>query len=228
MRFELLRLGCSVELACDYVATLQVEDRVLFSRIVNSLLSEKGEYAAEPYLIKGDEGEDLPVRGGLRVVHTLPVMPTLDRGLQVKLFKKIGALVEADPEKYLRLIALMGEVNMLIEESAGGLRGDYCLTKDWDIETYLKGFGFSQVPREQYSLLDNCIHLLGVYADLEPGVPVVLVNAKSFFSKEELGELFSQSVFSGIRLLMLETWTDSLRYELERKHVIDQHFLFEY
>lgn len=227
MRLMFLRLGCSLNLDRDTVATLQVEDRLLFSRIVSSLLSEKGQHAIEPYLLKNDEGKSISPRNGLHIFNSLPTPSALDRSLQTKLFRKVGLQIESESATYLRLVDLIGEVNMLIEEAANGLQGDYCLTKEWDVETYLKGYGFSLVPREEHSLLENCMHLFGLYADLEPDVPIVMVNAKSFFSAEELDELFEGAIFCGIQLLLLESWSDSQNHVLERKTVIDQHFLCE-
>jgi CRISPR-associated protein Csn2 len=226
MKLKLLRLDCSIEIVPEAVTTLEIEDRKLFSRVVESLISEKGRYATEPYLLF-DGNQAVQPRGGMRVINSLPVMPPPDRGLSVKLLKKIGTQLEVDSAAWIKLSTLFGEASEIIEEAANGLQGDYCLTKDWDIETYLKAFGFTVVPRDDCSLLDNCIHMLGLCADLEPEVPVAIVNAKSFFLPEELAILFDEAVFSGISLLLLESWKDERTYTLERKVAIDQHFLLE-
>ena len=75
------------------------------------------------------------------------------------------------------------------------------------------------------SLLDNCIRLFGLCADVMGETPIVLVNAKSFFAENELQELLEQAIFYGIELFLIESWDDPDSYPLERKYVIDQHFL---
>ena len=56
-------------------------------------------------------------------------------------------------------------------------------------------------------------------------MPLVLVNAKSFFAPEELDALIEQAVFCGVEVLLLESWHDSDSHLNEEKTVLDQQFI---
>ena len=227
MRLKLTRLGCDVELSEERCATLQVEDRTLFTRIVRSLLSEKGEYAEEPYLLLKDDGKVYSPKGALLVINTLPELPLGDRKLLGKLYKQVIRQLELNPVLHEAIGLLAAELRSKAEEATDGLWGDYQLAATWSFESYLKAFSLSPIAGEDYSLLDNCMRFVDLWADVGDGVPLVLVNSKSFFSETELEELVSHSVFSGIRLLLLESWKDELLRDFELKTAIDQDFYIE-
>lgn len=130
-----------------------------------------------------------------------------------------------DSTKYELVKELSGRLQTTLEESFSGLWGNYSLSIDWDVETYLKAFNLSPIVTRDDTLLDNCIRLFGLCADAGVNTPIAIVNAKSFFSPEELDELMEQAVFSGTQLILLETWADKVFYKQERKIVIDQHFI---
>lgn len=223
----MLRLGVDIEVLGEGVSTLEIEDRVLFARVVRSFLSEEGEYADEPYVIFGDSDKRVNPKKALHVVNTLPEVPLNDRTMLARLVKLVAERTELDSSLHEQIQSLSSALMEATEDVIGGMRGDYCLAVKWSYEAYLKSFGLSPITYQDYSLLDNCIRLLGFCADIGDSAPVVLVNAKSFFSENELEELFDQAVFSGTRLLLLESWIDDRAFERETKTTIDQHFCTE-
>ncbi len=227
MRFRLLRLDVDVEIQEGDISTLEIEDRTLFARVVKALLSEVGEYAEEPYLLFDDSGKRVNPKKALHVINTLPEVPLSDRTMLAKLFKLVTERSELEPALYEQIQSLSSALMEATEDIVGGMRGDYGLAVEWSYETFLKSFGLSPITNQDYSLLDNCIRLFGFCADIGDLAPVVLVNAKSFFSENELEELFDQAVFSGTRLLLLESWIDARTFTRETKTTIDQHLCAE-
>lgn len=224
MIIKLLRLGIDVELSKSSICTLEVENCFLFTRIVSALLSEEGEYAEEPYMVLDENGKKTTPKKALHVLNALPDVPLNDRSMLAKLFRFASRQSELNPELYEQIRFLSTALEAVTEEIIGGLRGDYALAVEWNYETYLKSFGLSPISGKGYSLLDNCIRFFGFCADIGDSTPIVLVNAKSFFSENELDELFSQAVFSGIELLLLESWRDTCALDLERKPLLTSIF----
>lgn len=224
MKLVFPQLECSLTIDRSAVSTLQVEDRKTFSRVVASLESEAGEEADEPYALLGDKDRRLPSRKAMLFVDALPSVPLSDRTLLAKLNKRMARELEMDSERYARIQELSARLGSEIESVAERLWGDYSVCSDWDFDAYLKVFGFAPLLGECDGLLDKCIRFIDLCSDIEERRPLVFVNAKSFFSREELEELFGRVVFSGIQALFLESWHDTDIYENERKVVIDQQF----
>lgn len=224
MRIRLMRLGCDIKLSFEAVTTLQIEDRRLFARIVRSFLSEQGEYAEEPYLlIDGDEKGTSPKKAAF-IINSLPDVPINEKQVIGLLYKKIKEQSELDPLRYERIQELIGSLFKEIENVSEALWGSYSFALGWELEAYLRAFGFSPDSGEEFSVLDNCLRFFELCADVGNKRILIFVNAKSFFSQKELEELFENAVFSKNQVLLIESWVDETKYMYENKIVIDQRF----
>lgn len=225
MRLQLLRFGGSLELGGDKVSAVEVGHRKLYTRVVQSLLSEQGKEAIEPYQLWDDTGKALSSKKSLIVINSLPEMPYGNKTLLGKLYAKMARSVEEDCD-FEQYIASRGlEILAMLEEHGLRFWGTYSFNQTWNLEQFLKSFSFQPVYDENGSLLENCINYLGFCADIDQKTPVVLIGGKSFFDSGELEELYSQAVFLGVPLLLLDSQHDSIQYGQERKMVIDQDFL---
>lgn len=225
MRLRLLRFECDIQLSNEWVTTLQIEDRRLFTRLVKALVEETGEYGEEPYLLFDAGDARISPKKAMLVVKELPTVPLNDRALLGRLYKQVRGLVESDSNEYEMVRDLSNRLRCALEDCCSSLWGDYSLSTAWDLETYFKSFSLAPLVNEGDSLLDNCIRLFGLCADVMRETPIVVVNAKSFFAENELQELLEQAVFYGIELFLIESWDDPDSHPLERKYLIDQHFL---
>lgn len=225
MRLQLLRFGEGVELGNGKVTAIEIENCHLFTRVVRALLSEQGKDAVEPYQLWDDTGKAVSPKKSLVVLHSLPVVPYDNKTLLGKLWTKVSRLIEGDDECERLLYGLGAQISNVVEDVGIALWGNYAFEQAWSLEQHLKAFEFKPVCGETETLLENCIRFFGLCADADQSMPVVMVNAKSFFEQNELKELYSQAVFLGTTLVILDSRHDTTCYELERKMVIDQDFL---
>lgn len=225
MRLQLLRFDGSLELGNGKVSAMEVDNRQLYTRIVQSFLSEQGREAIEPYQLWNDAEKAVNPKKSMIVLNTLPEIPFDNKTLLSKLYVRVARSVEDDCELEQRICSLGSELLRLMEECGLMCWGTYSFGQAWNVEQFLKSFGFGPSCNVCGSLLENCINYFGVCADVDQKTPIVLVNGKTFFDSEELEELYSQAVFLGIHLLLLDSQHDSEQYEQERKMAIDQDFL---
>lgn len=207
--------------------TVEVQDRKLFARVVQSLLAEAGKYAEEPYLLTQDDGTAITPKRGLLMVTGLPELPFRDRAILTKLYQRISANVELDSELYALIQDAANRLHDGLEQAASGMWGDYAFANEWRVDAYCKTYGFAPIVDEASSLLENCIRFLGLCSDVGLDCPIVLVNAKSFLSRSDYEELLEQAFFLDSKLVFLESWHDDRIIARERKTTIDLHFLVE-
>lgn len=225
MKFQLLRFGEGIELGGGKVAALEIEDRHLFTRTVRAVLSEQGKDAEEPYQLWSDSGKAISPKKAMTVVNALPIVPYDNKTLVGKLHAKVGQMIEGDFELEEKLQTLGTGIADVIEDVGIALWGNYAFENSWDLGLFLKAFGYRPNCGDVETLLENCIRFFGLCADVDQTMPITMVNAKAFFDAKELEELYSQAIFLGTPLLLLESWHDVTRYDQERKMVIDQDFL---
>ena len=225
MKLQFLRFETEIALSGDAVSTLQVEDRLLFSRMVQSLVSEQGEQACEPYRLWDDTDKKVNPRKALLVIDSLPGLPLDDRGMLGKLYAQIENSINDEVEFEGDLANASARLQQLFRALNAEMWGRYEFGVDWSPALFLKSFGFQPMQEEGDALLENCIRFFELCVDIGFDKPLVIVNAKSFFAQNDLEELFSQAIFHGIALMVMESWQDSRILKNEQKIVIDQHFV---
>lgn len=224
MKLQLLRFGLEADLSPDKVQTLEVLDRSVFSRVVTSLLSEEGENASEPYALWDGKGKRLNPKKHLLVLNELPRMPFNNRTFLNKLYGRLVSQLELNGR--VENINDNGRrlLNSLASESID-LWGTYGFDLEWNTEALLKAFSFVPACSEADSFLDSCTAFFGFCIDIQLGMPLVFVNAKSFLTDSELDSFIEQAIFCGVEVLLLESWHDDLSHRGEQKIVLDQELL---
>ncbi len=227
MILKFARFDLQIELTNEAVSTLEICDRSLFSRIVQSLLSDKGERAIEPYFFF-DEGKAIAPKGRALIIHSLPQLPVHDRSFEKALFDRLNnelhnnANADDSREKIEKLFL---ELNEVVKGLSLELWGSYEFSVNWNLPTYLKAFGYGlEADSDSSSLLDRCIQFFGLCVDIGFQKPLIFVNAKSFFSSLEVETLFEQAFFHGLSVLFLEPWPSDNRLSHEVKYKIDLGF----
>lgn len=226
MRFKLLRFDSVVDVVPGVPSVLEVEDHALFARVTGSLISGLGEEAEEPYLLWDEaKGKAINPKKGMLVLHSLPELPYDDKKLLGKLYSHMQGLLEKDGEAQDAIAVLTEGLGARLEGIGCRLRGTYDFEVEWSVEHYLKAFAFEPVYDGCETFLERCISFFGLCSDIELAKTLVMVNAKSFFTPDEMRELYEQVFFLNIPLLLIEPSIDEHVYERERKRCIDLHFL---
>lgn len=225
MILQFLRLGAGIELSKDSVSVMEIQSPGLYARVCQSLLSGEGEQAVEPYCLWDDDGGKANPKKSLLVLNSLPDLPYDSRPLLTKLFGHVARELETSPDVLEEVSANGNRIIAAIEDSLGGLAGEYAFTIDWSIEAFLKAFGFTLAHAEGESFVDSCIKFLGMCIDIGLDMSVVMIGGKSFFELCELQQLYDSSVFLGVSLLFVERYHDENTFNHEQKTIVDQDFL---
>jgi len=225
MRLQILRIESQIPMETGQVSVVQIEDRTLYARVVQSLASGKGLEAIEPYCVWDDRGEVVRSSKALIVVESMASLPLNDRAITSRLYARMVDSMELLPGTFEKIESSGNQLSSAIEELSLEMWGKYSFRIDWSLETYLKAFSFSPCPENDESILDNAMCFLELCADIELDIPIMLVNAKSFFDKNELERLYEKATSLGIRLVLLESWNDRRVFLKERNTIIDQDFV---
>ncbi len=224
MKLRLSGFSELLDLENDAVAVLEVHNRVLFSRVCQSLFSELDDEALEPYsLWEGDEQRSS--RNRFLFVFNPFDLPWSERCLIGEVHERVESLFLSDDE-VRRDIEEAGR--MLADRVASlglQLQSDYAFEIQWDMRKYLKAFDFGVEVDPSDSLFDNLMKFLKFASDARFEKQLVFVNLKSFLTENEVQEIYHQSVFSGLNVLLLENAFCAANFEYERKMCIDMDFL---
>lgn len=204
---------------------LEVEDRTLFARLCQSLHSELGESALEPYVVWEDDGEKVRPGKVFVCAFNLFDLPWDEKALFKSVIERVeDVFVEDDGVRQG-----IEEAARLLSERLKGLglafQSDYVFDTEWNLKDHLRAFDFAIDIDSGDAPFDNLIKFLKLAEDaLFDGV-LCFANLKTFLSENELETVYEQVFFSNLRVLLLESACDPQEREHEEKMRIDQAFL---
>lgn len=214
----------AVEVDARKVSVLEIHNRTLFARVYSALNSQRGVEAVEPYsLWEGEEQRDSA--GWFISIQNPCDLPWGHRLLEGALGARLTALVHEDDAVRLMLEERFKALQEDIGKVALQLQSDYAFDLEWDMKRYLKTFGFGVDIVDDEPLFEKQIKFLKTAQDVGLKNVLLFVNLKLFFDKKAIEEIYNQAIFSGLRLLLLETVPDDRLFSGERKYIIDQDLL---
>lgn len=214
-----------IQIGRDAVATLEVHDKVLFSRVCQSLLSERGEEAVEPYLVFDEKGESRSARNAFLFVLSPFDLPWEDRRLLGKVHDRVEGMILSEDAIRQEVELAARDLAERIESLGLLLRSDYELGLEWDVGKYLKSFDFGIARDQDDGLIDNLSKFLRLASDACFEKVLTFVHLKNYLTFEDIETFCEEAIFSGIQVLLLESTPDISKHQNERKVTIEQDFL---
>ena len=98
MNLKFDRIDREIQISSSAITTVEIIDRVEFSRIVESLLSERGLEGIEPYMLTSDEGVAIKPKKAMILCSSLPDLPFTDRVLIANLYERIAREITDQPQ----------------------------------------------------------------------------------------------------------------------------------
>ncbi|QKF07162.1 type II-A CRISPR-associated protein Csn2 [Berryella wangjianweii] len=225
MRFCIQGIESAIEVLPGRPFVLAIDNKTLYSRVVQSLFSEEGECATEPYTCWSCDGKSIKPKGAAIVIPSPFCLPWDCRDISGGLYARIEALIMEDEGLRSEVETRARDLRVILQRAALSLRGDYEFKSEWDAKKYLKAFSFGYDADMHQSLFDSLISFFGAVEDACLEKPLVFVNFQSYFDGEKMRELFSRLLQSNMKVLFLECNWPFARVGDERILQIDQHFL---
>lgn len=117
-------------------------------------------------------------------------------------------------------INLLSKVFGLINE----LNCDFSVSNEWSLAKYLKAFDFKVDTTTINNCFDKIIQYLQIVSELIKDSVVCFVNLKSYFTDNQVEEIYKFAIYNNVRLFILESTLSSNKLEYEHKLLIDNEF----
>ena len=183
MKLVFAGLEHPVELAAGEVTVLQVENSALFARFANSLQSELGSQASEPYSLWDGE-EEIKPGDALMVVPDALNLPWGNRAFLTAVTKRVEREFLEDEDLRMRIESAQRAIEGYLSGLSLGFNSDLGFGIEWDLKRYLKFLGFGAVTQEDKPYLDNLLNFLSFALDAGCKKAIVFVNLKTFLTKK--------------------------------------------
>lgn len=225
MRISFAGMDAPVEIRERGVTILRVLNQHLYARLCESLVSQKGEAAVEPYSVWDEDGHEINPASALLVVANPFDLPWKHRSMVGELYSSLEAGLLEDEDMRRELQEFRVALESSVHKLGFQLNADYGFAVEWSLGSYLKAFSYEVDLSGASTLLEKLICFVDFAADVTVGKVLVFVNLGTFLMENDLLGLNDRLFFHGISALLLENRTFKLDESIALEYVVDQDFV---
>ena len=201
---------------------LSVHSKILYTRIISSLLSHLGEHAQEPYAFIDQDNKAISPLQACSVIIDPFNLPWSDKSFIGELQKQLCATMQSDINQSLEIQQQANQLFSLINTYALQYSADYTFSVEWSLDKFLKSFAFGIELSEQSTLLDKLIQFLHFAQDIHYKKVIIFVNLSLFLSDNELKIFLEEVLKAPISMLFLESTVNKNTYNGCNSLVVDE------
>lgn len=212
-----------IAISDEYVRVLEIENKALFIKIVQSINSLCYNQDSDEYilLLKGDE--QLNFSKDAYFIFDILNIDFNDRKILNKLYLRIKSSIYLDDEIRQKLEIHHMDMFKLIDSTLLEFPFEFTFKNELVIEELLKLYGIKLVNEGQ-SFIEKILYLIDLISILDLSEVLIFCNFKSFFTKEQLEEIYKHIIHTKLNVLLLEGSSTDQILKHEKKNRIDMDF----
>lgn len=202
---------------------LEVENKKLFLSIVSSLLQGEGDNLAEPFILLEDEKELKPSKN-IEVVTDVISLDVNNKKFITAAIESLNKFCIADEMLNAEIEQMHQKLYVQVVDLINELSSDFSISANWNLAKYLKAYEFSVQINSCDGMFEKLTTYIQLMAEFMQGKINCFVNLKSYFDSAELLELYKYAIYNKVAILLVESSTQNVTLEYERKLIIDNEF----
>lgn len=219
MNLKIFNFDTVLNLRDNMISVIEVEDILLFRKIIETLQSQIiNRDVEEKVYIYDHEFKEINYRNVELIVNYMDLFSNLK--IANELIKMISN--ELDEEKELMLHSLNIEINKFVTHLFYELDLDINYKDTFELKDILRILKVS--INDNGNILDNLFSLVDYYSLIGLDNFLFFVNLKSYLEKDELLELYRYIMAKEIKVILLEVRASDKILENEQKLRIDSTF----
>lgn len=221
MIMKVLNFESEIILSDEYVRVLEIENKVLFSNIVQSIFALCYNEESKEYILLLDEDKELNFAKDVCLVIDPLNINFNDRKVINKLYHKINVSMDLNTRNELekQLYNIFNIINELVIE----FPFEFTYKSDVESEELLKLFNFRLFTKEQ-SIIEKLFYYIDLISLLDLYKVLILCNIKTFFTDEQIQEIYKYAIYNKLYILLIEGNLVEKVLAYERKIRIDEDF----
>lgn len=221
-----MNLETDIVLAENKVAVLEVADKKLFLSIVASLRCAEDDLCGEPFMLL-NEDKELKASQYIEVVTDILNPDTANRKIMTKALESLNRLCVQDEERASEFEQLHAIMYQKIAALLNELNSDFAVSAEWNLSKYLKAFDFGIRELSAEECFEKLLQYVQLHGEFMRDKILCLINAKAYFEREEILELYKFAIYNKVNLWLVESGQDDTVMDYERKWIIDAEY-YEY
>ena len=218
--------GIETEIDFDnqFVNILEIENKQFFKTLVNEIYNiVELNYESNKIILTEDESI-INLSKNVMLLFDIFNVDFNNKKILSKIFSKVANNIKLEKSIDNKYDEITLEVLKYMREQLNELSFEYTIKENIEIEDILKIINF-KIDLEYYNKVDEKImFLIDLISEFNLVKILILVNVKTYFTDEELVEIYKYCNYKEVNLLLIENTVNETLLKYEKKLYIDNDF----
>ncbi|MGF6907548.1 type II-A CRISPR-associated protein Csn2 [Fusobacterium sp. PH5-44] len=169
--------------------------------------------------VLSDNNKELNISKEFEIITDFFSIDLNDKKITTKLYNELKSISYSE-DIYLKTQTLLSNLEEYLSEIEFLSEYNFSFNSELDIVNVFKAYGIN-FDINNNKFIDKFFQFISLIHDLLNKKVIVLINMKSFISKEELSALYSMIAYKKIHLLLIES-NEKYKLDSEARTIIDK------
>lgn len=208
----------------EYINVLQIQDKKLFTNVINSLNDNINniEDTKERIIILDNDIEIKIEKEVLMIIDVFNI-DFNQKKIQSALYNKIEKIYKQEFERMSEFQTIFQKLQLNVLDVFNEFPFEFNYKESIGIQEYLKLLGL-KISNNKGKIIDTVFSLIDVVEYLLVAKLLVFVNLKLYPSDDELNEIYKYAMYKKVNILLIETGEEKEPLENEKILYIDSDY----
>lgn len=208
----------------EYINVLQIQDKKLFTNVINSLNDNINniEDTKERIIILDNDIEIKIEKEVLMIIDVFNI-DFNQKKIQSALYNKIEKIYKQEFERMSEFQIILQKLQLNVLDVFNEFPFEFNYKESIGIQEYLKLLGL-KISNNKGKIIDTVFSLIDVVEYLSAAKLLVFVNLKLYPSDDELNEIYKYAMYKKVNILLIETGEEKEPLENEKILYIDSDY----
>ena len=189
----------------EYINVLQIQDKKLFTNVINSLNDNINniEDTKERIIILDNDIEIKIEKEVLMIIDVFNI-DFNQKKIQSALYNKIEKIYKQEFERMSEFQTIFQKLQLNVLDVFNEFPFEFNYKESIGIQEYLKLLGL-KISNNKGKIIDTVFSLIDVVEYLSVAKLLVFVNLKLYLSDDELNEIYKYAMYKKVNILLIET-----------------------
>lgn len=208
----------------EYINVLQIQDKKLFTNVINSLNDNINniEDTKERIIILDNDIEIKIEKEVLMIIDVFNI-DFNQKKIQSALYNKIEKIYKQEFERMSEFQTIFQKLQLNVLDVFNEFPFEFNYKESIGIQEYLKLLGL-KISNNKGKIIDTVFSLIDVVEYLLVAKLLIFVNLKLYLSDDELNEIYKYVMYKKVNILLIETGEEKEPIENEKIMYIDSDY----
>jgi len=207
----------------EYVNVIEIENKPLFVQIVESLNDISNGLVSKEKIFFYQNDVEIELYNKIDVIFDIFNFDFSKRKTLNQLYMKIENVIKSDSNMARKFNDNINELITLVNPALNDFDIEFTRDDNFSIPDFLK-FIKLNINLKEKTIVDKTLLIIDLESILSFNEIIIFIDLKKYVSDDELLEIYKYSKYKGVKILLVESVSDGVSKEYEKKLIIDQNF----